>query len=50
MQQSMDDTRAYYELSFRPLPGEPNEYHALEVKVDKPGLEARTRTGYYSGP
>ena len=27
-----------------------DEYHTLEVKVDKPGLTARTRTGYYAQP
>lgn len=50
MQRAVDDTKAYFELSFDPVPGEPNEYHQLEVKVDKPGLIARTRTGYYSQP
>jgi hypothetical protein len=28
----------------------PNEYHALEIKLGKPGLTARTRTGYYAQP
>jgi hypothetical protein len=28
----------------------PNEYHALEMKFDKPGLKALTRTGYYAQP
>jgi VWFA-related protein len=48
IQKAMDDAHAYYELSFDPTPGEPNEYHQIEVKVAKPGLVARTRTGYYS--
>jgi VWFA-related protein len=48
LQKSIDDAHAYYELSFDAAPGEPNEYHQLEVKVAKPGLVARTRTGYYS--
>lgn len=48
MQKAMDDAHAYYELSFDPTPGEPDEYHQLEIKVAKPGLVARTRTGYYS--
>jgi hypothetical protein len=26
----------------------PNEYRAISVSVDKPGLKARTRTGYYA--
>jgi VWFA-related protein len=48
MQKAMEDAQAYYELSFDATPGEPNEYHQLEIKVAKPGLVARTRTGYYS--
>jgi hypothetical protein len=45
------DIDAFYVLSFDGLPGDgPNEYHALEVKVDKPGLTARTRSGYYAQP
>jgi hypothetical protein len=27
-----------------------DEYHELEVKVDKPGMKARTNTGYYAEP
>jgi VWFA-related protein len=45
------DANAYYVLTFDGLRGDgPNEYHALEVKLDKPGLKARTRTGYYAQP
>lgn len=45
------DGIAFYALSFDGLPGDgPNEYHAIEVKVDKPGLTARTRSGYYAQP
>jgi VWFA-related protein len=45
------DASAFYEISFDGLPGDgPNEYHALEVKIDKPGLTARTRAGYYAQP
>lgn len=45
------DANAFYVLSFNGLPGDgPNEYHALEVKIDKPGLKARTRSGYYAQP
>jgi hypothetical protein len=28
----------------------PDEYHQLQIKLAKPGLTARTRTGYYSEP
>lgn len=49
--QCLADTQAYYELSFAPsLDQKRDEYHHLEVHVDKPGLIARTRQGYYSNP
>jgi VWFA-related protein len=45
------DANAFYVVTFDGLPGDgPNEYHALEVKIDKPGLKARTRVGYYAQP
>jgi VWFA-related protein len=45
------DANTFYVLSFDALPGDgPNEYHALEIKIDKPGLAARTRSGYYAQP
>ncbi len=47
----LNDANAFYVLSFEALPGDgPNEYHALTVKVDKPGVTARTRAGYYAQP
>jgi VWFA-related protein len=51
LQQCLADTRAYYELSFDPPPVDNrNEYHSLTVRVSRPGLTARTRTGYYANP
>jgi VWFA-related protein len=45
------DYKAFYTISFEAPPADhPDEYHTLEVKVDKPGLTARTRTGYYAQP
>jgi VWFA-related protein len=45
------DAKAYYTLSFVYPPADhPDEYHTLEIKVDKPGLIARTRMGYYAQP
>jgi VWFA-related protein len=47
----IDDTSAWYVLSFEsPRADGPDEYHKLDVKIDKPGLTARTRTGYYAQP
>lgn len=49
LQKCFDDLGAYYELTFAPAPGERGtEYHQIEVKVAKPGLTVRTRSGYYS--
>ncbi|MGA6982607.1 MAG: VWA domain-containing protein [Candidatus Sulfotelmatobacter sp.] len=48
---AVSDAQAYYVLSFESArPDHPNEYHAIEVKVDKPGDKARARTGYYAQP
>ena len=45
------DANAFYVLSFESPAGDgPNEYHALDVKIDKPGLTAHTRLGYYAQP
>jgi VWFA-related protein len=45
------DARSFYVVSFNAAKADQaNEYHALEVKVDKPGSAARTRTGYYAQP
>jgi len=45
------DAGASYVMSFDAAPADrANEYHALTVKVDKPGLKARTNTAYYGQP
>lgn len=45
------DANAFYVITFDGLVGDgPNEYHSLEIKLDKPGLKALTRTGYYAQP
>lgn len=42
---------SFYRISFDPLPAEhEHEYHDLKVVVDRPGLIARTSTGYYDQP
>jgi VWFA-related protein len=43
------DAKVYYTLSFAAAAADhPNEYHNLQIKIDRPGLTARTRTGYYA--
>jgi VWFA-related protein len=45
------DRKAFYTLTFDSPPADrSNEYHSLQVKIDKPRLTARTRTGYYAQP
>lgn len=45
------DANTYYVLTFDSLAGDgPDEYHALDIKIDKSGLKALTRTGYYAQP
>jgi VWFA-related protein len=45
------DAATYYSLSFQPPPADgPNDYHKVDVHIDKPGLTARTNTGYYDQP
>jgi hypothetical protein len=40
-----------YEMTFdAPASQRPNQYHAVEVRIDKPGLVMRTRKGYYAQP
>jgi VWFA-related protein len=47
----LKDANAFYTLSFDSPPADrPDEYHTLDVKVDKPGVKVRTRTGYYAQP
>ena len=51
LERAMNDSKAYYEISFEAAPGDhANEYHRIDVQVDKAGLVARTRSGYYAQP
>jgi VWFA-related protein len=48
---SATDAQSFYVLTFKaPQAEHANEYHALQVKVDRPGVTARTSTGYYAQP
>jgi VWFA-related protein len=51
IQKCIADADSWYDIAFDPPPAEkPNQYHRIEVRLDQPGLSARTRTGYYSNP
>ena len=48
---AIQDASAYYTLTFDAAPATGStDYHALSVKVDKPGLRVRTTAGYYIQP
>jgi VWFA-related protein len=47
IQRAMADADAFYTLTLEMPPTESNQYHAIDVKVEQPGLTARTRHGYY---
>jgi VWFA-related protein len=45
------EAKVYYTLTFDPpIADHTDEYHDLAVKVDKPGMTARTNTSYYAEP
>ena len=45
------DVQAYYALSFDSVPSsDPDEYHSLQVKVNKPGVRVFTNSLYYAEP
>jgi VWFA-related protein len=51
IQSCVDDASAFYVLSFESAASDQrDQYHSLELKVNKPGLTARTITGYYTQP
>jgi VWFA-related protein len=48
---SIADGTAYHVLSFDGQAGDgPNDYHALDIKIDKPKLATRARSAYYAQP
>jgi VWFA-related protein len=49
LQHAVQQTTDCYEVSFVPAPGEhDNEYHELQLKVNRSGLTAHTTAGYYA--
>jgi VWFA-related protein len=47
----VSEANNFYTLSFNPPAAHrADEYHDLKVVIDKPGLTARTNTGYYDQP
>jgi VWFA-related protein len=51
LKRALEDTSAYYEMTYdKPASEQQNEFHSVEVHVNRPGLTARTIHGYYSHP
>jgi len=51
LDQCMADAQEFYILSYDAAPAKAaNEYHGVQVQVNKPGLKVRTRTGFYAQP
>ena len=47
----MHDADTYYALTFEQMhTTTPHEFHKVEVKVSRPGLDLRTTTVYYAEP
>jgi hypothetical protein len=47
----VEDASAFYTISFVPPHANgPDEYHQLKVQVGRPGMTARTNSGYYDQP
>ena len=51
IQKCTSDAAPYYEIAFQPPASDKrDDYHQLQIKVNQPGLIARTRQGYYLQP
>lgn len=44
------ELHAQYTIGYRPPRDEPSGYHEIKVTVDRPGVDVRTRPGYYITP
>ncbi len=48
---ALRDAGSYYELTYdAPAADGANEYHAIDVRVNVPGVKAQTLAGYYADP
>ena len=51
LREVMEDVRSYYEASYDPhLTTMDGKFRAITVKVDRPGIEVHTRSGYFALP
>ena len=48
---ALRDAGSYYEITYAAPPaGDPNQYHAIDVRVSQPGATVQTLAGYYADP
>lgn len=48
---AMHDAGSFYEITYdAPAPHAANEYHAISVRVNQPGVTVQTISGYYADP
>lgn len=51
LDQCLADAQEFYVLSYDAAAAhQANEYHAVQIQVNKPGLKVRARTGFYAQP
>ena len=51
LQKDLEDARSWYEVTAQTaVPEHPDEYHHIQISVDRPGAVARTVNGYYAQP
>ena len=51
LRRCFEDLQSWYEVSFSAATADtPENYHHVELKVERPGLSVRTRDGYYTQP
>jgi len=51
LREVMDDVRSYYEASYNPhVTTFDGKFRRISVKVDRPGIEVKTRSGYFALP
>jgi hypothetical protein len=51
MSKFLDDASNFYSMSFDSTPpAAGDEFHSIDVKVDRPGVIVRTESSYYAQP
>jgi len=48
LKQAVADLNDYYLVSYQPAKAGDGKFHAVELRVNRPGLHIRTRSGYWS--